>query len=395
MGHDAWRASGHVIDEAELSRLWTPEQIGIIRAIDKASDQLRASLKGRPKEEIEERVANFGWDALLQQSKTEEEFIQSWFKIRVEDEGNPLVTIKFNYGQRVLHQHIQRMEREKKPVRILVLKARRLGFSTFVQMYLTKRVLTQAMFRCAVIAHDKAPAMELFGMSSRVVDMLPFKPAMKTDRRDEIQTTKGGKYTVVTANNDQVTRGLGVNWLHLSEFAFYENAEVVHDAVMQTVSRKSGTGIIIESTANGMDNLFYELWAKAERGENDWFPLFVPWWQGAENRMDVPEDLADRVLQALDEDERYAMKQYKLGIDQMAWLLWVRRNNCRNNADIRKQEYPSFSMEAFLSSGRPVFDQRRIEELRRKCTLPYFQGHLVWSQNGRQFPNRNTSTATQ
>ena len=102
--------------------------------------------------------------------------------------------------------------------------------------------------------------------------------------------------------------------------------------------------------------------------------------------MEVPEDLQEKVIAALDADERYAMQHYRLDVHQMAWLLWVRRNNCRNNHDIRKQEYPSWDMEAFLSSGRPVFDQRRLEELRRKTIEPYFQGHLVWDQGSRKFP---------
>lgn len=374
--------------DEELERLWSPPQVRAIQVIRRES----AKIADPDPQRLKERVQDFCWTA-LRGTRSDEDFIQSWFKIRTKDVADPLVTIKFNYGQRILLQHIQRMEREKKPVRIIILKARQLGFSTAVQCVLINRVLKEPFFRAAVIAHDKAPAMELFEMSTRILDYLPFQPPMKTSRRDEIQTAKGSKYTVVTANNDQVTRGLGVNWLHLSEFGFYENAEIVHDAVMQTVSDKAGTGIIIESTANGMDNLFYEMWVKAQRGESDWFPLFVPWWQGAENRMEVPDEFKERVLGALDQDELYAMQQYKLDIHQMAWLLWTRRNKC-STTDIRKQEYPSWDMEAFLASGRPVFDQRRLEELRRKASPPYFQGHLVWSQGSRQFPQRVENVAT-
>ena len=41
---------------------------------------------------------------------------------------------------------------------------------------------------------------------------------------------------------------------------------------------------------------------------------------------------------------------------------WCLKNNCRGNVDIFRQEYPSCPEEAFLMSGRPVFDNRRVTE---------------------------------
>jgi hypothetical protein len=42
------------------------------------------------------------------------------------------------------------------------------------------------------------------------------------------------------------------------------------------------------------------------------------------------------------------------------------------------QEYPSFPEEAFLHTGYPVFDQRRIQELRAEAKEPAFIGDLVF-----------------
>jgi hypothetical protein len=48
-------------------------------------------------------------------------------------------------------------------------------------------------------------------------------------------------------------------------------------AVYPIISASKKSKIIIASTPNGTDNLFYQLWSGAERGENGWAPLRIHW----------------------------------------------------------------------------------------------------------------------
>jgi hypothetical protein len=64
--------------------------------------------------------------------------------------------------------------------------------------------------------------------------------------------------------------------LHASECAFWESLPLQMASLMQTVPDMDGTEIIIESTANGF-NEFHSLWRKAEAGESEILPVFLPW----------------------------------------------------------------------------------------------------------------------
>lgn len=48
-------------------------------------------------------------------------------------------------------------------------------------------------------------------------------------------------------------------------------------AVYPIISASKKSKIIIASTPNGTDNLFYQLWSGAEKGENGWAPLRIHW----------------------------------------------------------------------------------------------------------------------
>ena len=52
---------------------------------------------------------------------------------------------------------------------------------------------------------------------------------------------------------------------------------------------------------------------------------------------------------------------YHLSKEQVKWYLWTLKNDCIGNFDLMRQENPSYPKEAFLSTGRPVFDMQQIE----------------------------------
>jgi hypothetical protein len=70
-------------------------------------------------------------------------------------------------------------------------------------------------------------------------------------------------------------------------------------SLMQTVPDLPGTEIIIiESTANGFND-FHALWRKAESGESEFLPIFLPWSMDAEYRRATDAEFV------MDEQERH------------------------------------------------------------------------------------------
>ena len=63
--------------------------------------------------------------------------------------------------------------------------------------------------------------------------------------------------------------------LHASEAAFWSDLPLQMASLMQTVPSLPDTEIIIESTANGYND-FHNLWRKAEAGDSEFVPIFLP-----------------------------------------------------------------------------------------------------------------------
>ena len=121
---------------------------------------------------------------------------------------------------------------------------------------------------------------------------------------------------------------------------------------MQAVPDSPGTMVILESTANGCD-YFKELWDRAVNGDNDFVPVFFPWHEMKEYRRKYDGF-------QLTKAETVLKKAYNLDNEQLAWRRWCIRNNCGGDEQLFRQEYPSAPEEAFILTGRCIFDKEKI-----------------------------------
>ena len=66
-------------------------------------------------------------------------YIEKYIKIR--DKAGNIIDFTFNAPQQRLYDIIKEQKKQKKPVRIIILKARQMGFSTLTESVLFKRIL--------------------------------------------------------------------------------------------------------------------------------------------------------------------------------------------------------------------------------------------------------------
>ena len=123
------------------------------------------------------------------------------------------------------------------------------------------------------------------------------------------------------------------------------------NGLTQAVPNAPGTAIFVESTANGATGIFADLWRGAVDGSNGFVPVFIPWFTDPEYRERVPEHFE----RTPDENELAA--NYDLDDEQ---LMFRRRKIAQNGIDLFRQEYPSEPDEAFLTTGRLVFNPDQI-----------------------------------
>ena len=282
-------------------------------------------------------------------------YIEEFLKIKTKD--SEIIPFKLNKPQLKLYDLLKRQSEAGKPQRVIILKARQMGFSTLTEAILFKRTATKANVNSGIIAHKDDATTNLFNMSKLFLEELPeqLKPKTKASNAKEIifDDREGdglrSKVKCMTAGGDGIGRSDTFQNLHLSEVSSWTHAKEILDGLLQAVPNKPNTLIIIESTAKGYD-YFKELWDKACDGENDFEPLFCAWWELDEYRLPCDEI-------ELTEEEQELKELYNLDNEQIAWRRWCIRNNCGNDVNTFKQEYPSCPEEAFLASGECIFDK--------------------------------------
>ena len=310
-------------------------------------------------------------------------YIENYLKIR--NKESQIVPLVLNEPQQKYYDVIKKLHNEGKPIRIIILKARQMGFSTVTEAILFKKTATKHNVSSGIVAHKENSTTNLFEMSKLYYENLPepMKPARKKSNAKELvfnnkfNTGLNSRIKCMTAGGNGIGRSDTFINLHLSELAFWEgDKKKTLIGLLQAVPNTLDSVVIIESTANGYE-YFKELWDKAVAGENEFYPLFVGWNELKEYQMPYTGF-------KLTDEEKLLQEKYNLSLEQLTWRRWCINNNCGGDIDIFKQEYPITPEEAFLSTGRCYFNKEviinRIEEIRKK--EPILRGSFFCEYDG-------------
>ena len=146
-------------------------------------------------------------------------------------------------------------------------------------------------------------------------------------------------------------RSKNYNYVHLSEFAFWEDPESTMTGLRSCIADEDYTYIIIESTPSGMGHLFYRMCQGARQGINEFTFFFFPWFDDPKLRLSLNEG---EVLD-LDDEEQEAQRRYGLDPEQMKWRRMKKRQFMleRGMQGVRKfkQEYPENWLECFMANA--------------------------------------------
>jgi hypothetical protein len=278
--------------------------------------------------------------------------------LKIRTKQGDITPLKLNQAQEILDKAVQAQLDTEGKIRVIILKARQQGLSTYTGGYLYYSVSQQKARKAMVVTHHADSTRALFDMTKRFHEHCPeiLKPHTKYSSRRELSfDILDSSFVVATAGGDSVGRGETLTHVHCSELAFWpkSNAEEVWNGLLQAVPNAPGTAVFVESTANGVSGIYYDLWRGAVEGKNGFVPVFIPWYADPTYREPVP----DKFERTPDEIELADL--YDLDDEQ---LMFRRRKVAQNGIDLFKQEYPSEPEEAFLTTGRPVFNLEKLQE---------------------------------
>lgn len=298
-----------------------------------------------------------------------------------------------------LDDKLEEQRAAEKPMRGIVLKARKLGFSTWIALKFLQR-LTQIeyqqgivvaqdvktaghIFNMAKLAHAHLPKVEELGLGFSVrpeIIAASFSPNGRkfmqfgeASRRLRTNGRTGESiFEIDTAGAPEAGRGYTPSMLHLSEVARWEGEQASRKmlALLNAMPYEPETIVVLESTANGL-NHFHRRWVSARDGAKDpdtgesYFALFVPWWRDPACTIRFPTPEARERFSAgigdtgrfgeVAEDEQMLIEAYGCTAEQLLWRRTMIREQHESNVELFNQENPHSDEAAFIGSGRTVF----------------------------------------
>ena len=314
----------------------------------------------------------------------------------------PLIDV-LNWEQRALVENVIKDLKAGRPIRYIVLKARQMGISTIIEALCYWWTSTHRYVTSVIIAHEKNAVSALYKMFRRYYEYSHpyFKPDRKYNTKNELVFDVSDEIkkecdeqgvpspglqseikTMVAA--DGKGRADNINFFHGSETAFWDDSADIVSSALQAVPMSPESFVFLESTANGIGGYFYDEWQLAKRGESQFVPLFFPWHQ--HYKYELPA--TDESIGDLDEEEQVLYELFEEnGYPRESWarkIAFRRRKKLEFRTDPKKfyQEYPATPEEAFLASGRPVFDTRMLQKMEKlaldKASIfPYKCGEII------------------
>ena len=300
----------------------------------------------------------------------------------ITDKDGRRVQFKLNWAQERLFNEMHYMN--------AILKARQLGFTTFIQLFMLDACVFNSNVRAGTIAHNLTDAQAIFRDKVKYpYDNLP------EQIKAAVSTTTDSAAELMLSNNSSIRVGTSLRsgtmqYLHVSEYGklcakYPEKAREVRTGALNTV--QAGQVVFIESTAEGQEGHFYTICDEAQahaRTKAKLTPLdfkfhFYPWWEAPEYRIDpagvaIPDALA-RYFTKLKEGNGI-----ELDAAQKAWYV---KKAITQLGDM-KREYPSTSREAFEASVEGAYYGELLEQAETEGRIGAFPAypdvpvHTAW-----------------
>lgn len=337
----------------------------------------------------------------------------SWWevhgKIWAKDRTKGLITPKTNHLQRKIQATMDGMEEADIPVRIVELKPRARGSTTFITgigYTVMRRTSTSAVF----IGGQSDQTVGLWNMMKtyKANDGFDWKNTGEVNEKGAV-FSNGSRAKKETAKDVQAGIGDTYQFLQATEAARWSqygvaNAGDVMANILKAVPLLPKTYVFLESTAESASGDFYNRWISAVDSEDflsgkvkirggDYVRVFAAWFQFEESVLPTPltEEEKNHIEATLDNEEWYygekmLLDTYAVDCDdgvrrlgdvirngdwreQLAWRRYAIEKECGRDRDVFDRDYPHSWQTAFQKSGNMRFNISGISATRKRLGL--------------------------
>lgn len=165
--------------------------------------------------------------------------------------------------------------------KVIIMEGRQQGKTTTSAGYILWYTIFNDNKNVAILANKAATSREILSRYQLMYENLPLwmQQGVKTWNKGDVELENGSKvFTAATTASG--IRSKSVNMLYIDEAAIIPNqiAEQFFTSIYPTISAGTSTKILMTSTPMGY-NHFWKFWNDAEQKNNDFVPLFIPYWE--------------------------------------------------------------------------------------------------------------------
>lgn len=308
-------------------------------------------------------------------------------QLRIKPKVGSLIPFVFNRAQIYLHNRIEEQKKRTGKVRLVILKGRQQGCSTYVGARFFHRTVSRPGILSFIFAHDAEASGSLYSMVKTFYEDARdprFMPARSASNAKELlfDGLKSG-YKVGTAGTKGMGRSKTFQQVHWSEVAYSPNCDEHAAGILQTVADEPGTEIILESTANGQGNYFHRACNAALTSDGDYEMVFIPWYWQHDYVRPVPEGFK---LEPPKENQDYLSEQEYfelfqkdgLTLEHMVWRRQKIRADFQGETARFMCEYPFTPEEAFEATGVDSYIKAMLVRKARNARPIDSNQPLIW-----------------
>lgn len=349
------------------------------------------------------------------------------FQIKDKVSGR-MIPFTLNYAQRMLLVELEKMRLAGVPIRIVLLKARQWGGSTFVQLYMAWIQLhLKVGWYSVILAQTKDTARRIKAMYKKVLEGYPsfvfdvselkFSP-YEGSASDSVICDKSGKVvrdnviTVASYENFESARGMDYAMAHYSEVAYWrptpmKSAEAVVTNIGGGILPIPYTIEVMESTACGQSGYFYDEYQLAKKGISSRKAVFIPFFyiendmknfKTASEKREFAGWLLDNRSDSVAPNETSESGQYLYSLwlkgatlEHINWYI-EKRKGFHDHGSMAS-EAPSDDIECFVYSSKTIFSPYHIQVMRDKYKRdPIVKGNIAMRADGTVHVTQGTLT---
>lgn len=264
----------------------------------------------------------------------------------------------------------------------VILKARQMGFSTLIQLYMLDACLFNSHTAAGTVADTRESAEAIFRTKVKV----PYE-RLPDQLRGHIRAEQNSARELLFSNGSSIRVGTSLRsgtfqYLHISEYGKIcarspEKAREIQTGALNTV--QAGQFVFIESTAEGQSGHFKDTCDTAAKLALENRPLtpmdfrfhFFAWWQDSSYTLSDAD--AGQVVLTQENEQYFTQVEASIGLQLTAGQkAWYAKKQV-SQGEYMKREFPSTAKEAFEVAVEGAYFSNQMAKVRKEgriCRVP-------------------------